>query len=98
MRKKSFKGRCEKRVLGKCAEMCRTYDAVQYAYDSFFYAVVRQFIYLIYLLAAATILSIWTLRSNRTQPAACSSIRTSPERSAWNNCERIASRTKFPAR
>ena len=32
MRKKNFKGRCEKRVLGKCAEMCRTYDAIQYAY------------------------------------------------------------------
>ena len=32
MRKKNFKGRCEKRVIGKCAEVCRTYDAVQYAY------------------------------------------------------------------
>ena len=32
MRKKNFKGRCEKRVLGKCAEVCRTYDPVQYAY------------------------------------------------------------------
>ena len=32
MRKKNFKGRCEKRVLGKCAEVCRTYDAIQYAY------------------------------------------------------------------
>lgn len=32
MRKKNFKGRCEKRVLGKCVEMCRTYDAIQYAY------------------------------------------------------------------
>ena len=31
MRKKNFKGRCEKRVIGKCAEVCRTYDAVQYA-------------------------------------------------------------------
>ena len=32
MRKKNFKGRCEKRVLPKCAEVCRTYDAIQYAY------------------------------------------------------------------
>ena len=31
MRRKNFKGRCEKRVLGKCAEVCRTYDAIQYA-------------------------------------------------------------------
>lgn len=32
MRKKNFKGRCEKRVLSKCSEVCRTYDALQYAY------------------------------------------------------------------
>ena len=32
MRKKNFKGRCEKRVIGKCNEVCRTYDAIQYAY------------------------------------------------------------------
>jgi len=32
MRKKNFKGRCEKRVIAKCAEVCRTYDAVQYTY------------------------------------------------------------------
>lgn len=32
MRKKNFKGRCEKRVLPKCAEVCRTYDTIQYAY------------------------------------------------------------------
>ena len=32
MRKKNFKGRCEKRMLGKCTEVCRTYDAIQYAY------------------------------------------------------------------
>ena len=32
MRKKNFKCRCEKRVLGKCDEVCRTYDAIQYAY------------------------------------------------------------------
>ncbi len=32
MRKKNFKGRCEKRVIGKCTEVCRTYDAIQYAY------------------------------------------------------------------
>ena len=32
MRKKGFKGRCEKRVIAKCAEVCRTYDEVQSAY------------------------------------------------------------------
>lgn len=32
MRKKGFKGRCEKRVLGKSKEVCRTYDAIQSAY------------------------------------------------------------------
>lgn len=32
MRKKNFKGRCEKRVIDKCSEVCRTYDPIQYAY------------------------------------------------------------------
>lgn len=32
MRKKNYKGRCEKRVLGKCQDVCRTYDSIQYAY------------------------------------------------------------------
>ena len=32
MRKKNFKGRCEKRVIPKCTEVCRTYDAIQYTY------------------------------------------------------------------
>ena len=32
MRKKNFKGRCEKRKLRKCEDVCRTYDAIQYAY------------------------------------------------------------------
>lgn len=32
MRKKNYKGRCEKRVLSKCKGICRTYDALQYAY------------------------------------------------------------------
>lgn len=32
MRKKGFKGRCEKRMLGKCKEVCRTYDPIQAAY------------------------------------------------------------------
>lgn len=32
MRKKGFKGRCEKRVLSKCKEGCRTYDPLQSAY------------------------------------------------------------------
>ena len=31
MRKKHYKGRCEKRVLNKCQDVCRTYDAVQSA-------------------------------------------------------------------
>ena len=31
MRKKHYKGRCEKRVLSKCKGVCRTYDAVQAA-------------------------------------------------------------------
>ena len=32
MRKLEFKGRCEKRVLSKCKEVCRTYDPIQSAY------------------------------------------------------------------
>lgn len=32
MRKKNFKGRCEKRMIEKCTGVCRTYDAIQYAY------------------------------------------------------------------
>lgn len=32
MRKKGFKGRCEKRMLSKCREVCRTYDPLQSAY------------------------------------------------------------------
>lgn len=32
MRKKNFKGRCEKRVVPKCPDVCRTYDPIQYAY------------------------------------------------------------------
>lgn len=32
MRKKNFKGRCEKRKLPKCEDVCRTYDVIQYAY------------------------------------------------------------------
>ena len=32
MRKKNFKGRCEKRKIDKCAEVCRTYDPIQYTY------------------------------------------------------------------
>lgn len=31
MRKKNFKGRCEKRVIDKCEGVCRTYDAIQSA-------------------------------------------------------------------
>lgn len=32
MRKKNFKGRTEKRKLSKCEDVCRTFDAIQYAY------------------------------------------------------------------
>lgn len=32
MRRKNFKGRCEKRVIQKCSVVCRTYDPIQYAY------------------------------------------------------------------
>lgn len=32
MRKRNFKGRCEKRKLPKCQEVCRTYDAIQCAF------------------------------------------------------------------
>lgn len=32
MRKKNYKGRCEKRTLSKCKEVCRTYDPIQYHY------------------------------------------------------------------
>lgn len=32
MRKKSYKGRCEKRVLCKCDSVCKLYDHIQSAY------------------------------------------------------------------
>lgn len=32
MRKKNYKGRCEKRSLGKCRTVCCTYDGIQSAY------------------------------------------------------------------
>lgn len=32
MRKKNYKGRCQKRMLDKCKEVCRTYDGIQSAY------------------------------------------------------------------
>lgn len=32
MRKKGYKGRCEKRLIRKCEGVCRTYDAIQSAY------------------------------------------------------------------
>ena len=32
MRNKNYKGRCEKRTLSKCQGVCRTFDAIQYAY------------------------------------------------------------------
>ena len=32
MRKKNYKGRCEKRSLEKFTNICKTYDPIQYAY------------------------------------------------------------------
>ncbi len=32
MRKKNYKGRCEKRTVSKCNGICRTYDDLQNAY------------------------------------------------------------------
>lgn len=32
MRNKNYKGRCEKRSLSKCKDVCRTYDVIQSAY------------------------------------------------------------------
>lgn len=32
MRKRNYKGRCQKRKLEKCKDVCRTYDDIQYAY------------------------------------------------------------------
>ena len=32
MRKKDYKGRCEKRTLSKCRGICKTYDKLQYTY------------------------------------------------------------------
>ena len=32
MRKKNYKGRCEKRKLSKCTDVVRAYDEIQFAY------------------------------------------------------------------
>lgn len=32
MRKKGYKGRCQKKNLSKCSEVCRSYDEIQFAY------------------------------------------------------------------
>ena len=32
MRKKNFKGRCEKRILSKCERLFKSYDPIQNAY------------------------------------------------------------------
>lgn len=32
MKKKNYKGRCEKRSLSKCIGVCRTYDEIQFHY------------------------------------------------------------------
>lgn len=33
MRKKNYKGRCEKRIISKCKGVCKTYDPLQYTYS-----------------------------------------------------------------
>jgi len=35
VRKKNFKGRCEKRQLNRCEDICRTFDNIQYAYADY---------------------------------------------------------------
>lgn len=32
MRKRNYKGRCEKRKIAKCQGVCKTYDAIQFHY------------------------------------------------------------------
>ena len=32
MQKRNYKGRCEKKVVSKCADVCRTYTEIQAAY------------------------------------------------------------------
>ena len=32
MRKKDYKGRCEKQMIEKCKTVCKTYDPIQAAY------------------------------------------------------------------
>ena len=32
MRKKNYKGRCEKRAIKKCESICKTYDPIQSAF------------------------------------------------------------------
>ena len=32
MRKKGYTGRCQKKIISKCQDVCRTYDAIQTAY------------------------------------------------------------------
>ena len=32
MRKANYKGKCQKRSMSKCTEVCRTYDEIQFAY------------------------------------------------------------------
>ena len=33
MKKKSYKGKCDKRRISKCKDVCRTYSDLQYAYS-----------------------------------------------------------------
>lgn len=35
MRKKNYKGRCQKRTLSKSKEVCRFYDAIQSKYAGY---------------------------------------------------------------
>ena len=32
MRRKGYKGRCQKKTISKCRDVCRTYDEIQFAY------------------------------------------------------------------
>ena len=35
MRKKNFKGKCEKRIFSKCKSVCKTYDAVLEKFEAY---------------------------------------------------------------
>ena len=41
MRKKNFKGRCEKRILSKCERLFKSYDPIQNAYADILEAIIE---------------------------------------------------------